>query len=444
MKMGVVMLIRFVPRCVIVLIALFALVLQAADTPAPEPKPLAKVNADVAVVLEKMAAAYSKLKSVELAGGITMEADEAGQKRTQQDQFVSSFQAPNRFRHEVKNQPLFGSTGSKVYGYSSYSNLFVQADIGAAKVMLHDLPADHVKVLPMQNLSLVLALSKNPVDEIKEMASEITLMAAQKLEGTDCAALLLKLNDTNNKMMVFVDPKSFLIRRVTVDMKPMFEQIGRSDVVSASLTVDYTTVKTDTPVLAEQFAWTPPQGAKDIVAARAEALAAAQADGDSSEAANAMVGKPASDFTLEGLDGKQVTLSDLKGSVVILDFWATWCGPCVAALPHLDRIYQDNLKAGVKVYALNQREAREKVQEFVNDKHMTIPVLMDLQGEVAKQYFVSGIPQTVVIGKDGLVKKVLVGFNPDGDDGLRQLVAEELKAKADVKPAPKQPARATN
>lgn len=434
---------RFVPRCGIVLIALFALVLQAADTPAPEAKRLAKVDADVAVVLEKISAAYAKLKSAELVGSITMEADEAGQKRTQQDQFVSSFQSPNRFRHEVKNQPLFGSTGSKVYGYSSYSNLFVQADVGAEKVMLHDLPADHVKVLPMQNLSLVLALSKNPVDEIKELASEVNVVPAQEIDGTKYLTLNLKLNDTNNKMTVFVDTKTSLIRRVSVDMKPMFEQMGRSDVLSASLTVDYTTVTADAPTQADLFAWTPPQGAKDIVAARAEALAAAQADGDS-EAANAMVGKPASDFTLEGLDGKQVTLSDLKGSVVILDFWATWCGPCVASLPHLDHIYQDNLKAGLKVYALNQREAREKVQEFVNDKHMTIPVLMDAQGEVAKQYFVSGIPQTVLIGKDGLVKKVLVGFNPDGDDGLRQLIAQELAAKVDVKSAAKQPAHATN
>jgi peroxiredoxin len=129
------------------------------------------------------------------------------------------------------------------------------------------------------------------------------------------------------------------------------------------------------------------------------------------------------------MEAKKVTLSDMKGSVVILDFWATWCGPCVASLPHLNKIYNEFEKDGLKVYALNQREDKQKVAAFIKDKTLTIPVLLDKEGAVAKQYLVTGIPQTVVIGKDGVVKKVIVGFNPDGDQELRDLVAQELKAK---------------
>ena len=103
--------------------------------------------------------------------------------------------------------------------------------------------------------------------------------------------------------------------------------------------------------------------------------------------------------------------------------------PCVASLPHLNKIYTDLQKDGLKVYALNQREDKQKVADFITNKNLTIPVLLDKEGNVAKQYLVTGIPQTVVIGKDGVVKKVIVGFNPDGDEELRGLVEQELKAK---------------
>ena len=122
-----------------------------------------------------------------------------------------------------------------------------------------------------------------------------------------------------------------------------------------------------------------------------------------------------------------VTLSELKGSVVILDFWATWCGPCVASLPHLNKIYTDLQKDGLKVYALNQREDKQKVADFITNKNLTIPVLLDKEGNVAKQYLVTGIPQTVVIGKDGIVKKVLIGTGPDSEEMLRKAVDGALR-----------------
>src|SRR5439155_11487496 len=131
------------------------------------------------------------------------------------------------------------------------------------------------------------------------------------------------------------------------------------------------------------------------------------------EAATALVGKPAPDFTLPGLDDKPVALADLKGSVVVLDFWATWCGPCVASMPHLDKLYKEESPAGLKLYAINLQEDKVKVHKFTESKQLGLPVLLDSKGEVAKKYLVSGIPQTVVIGKDGLVKKVIVGFGGD-------------------------------
>ena len=163
----------------------------------------------------------------------------------------------------------------------------------------------------------------------------------------------------------------------------------------------------------------PPPGAKDMATARAGG------GGEEENPAAALEGKAAPDFKLAGADGKHVSLADLKGSVVILDFWATWCGPCRESLPHLNDIYNDKKDAGLKAYAVNLREGKEKVDKFAEQSKLTIPVLFDTDGKVAEKFNVEGIPQTVVIGKDGKVKKVVVGSGTH--EKVRQAVEEAMK-----------------
>jgi peroxiredoxin len=122
-----------------------------------------------------------------------------------------------------------------------------------------------------------------------------------------------------------------------------------------------------------------------------------------------MAGKDAPDFKLNGMDGAPVTLADQRGSVVVLDFWATWCGPCRAALPGLNQIYKDLREKGLKVYAVDLEESKETIQPVAAKLIPDVPVLLDENSAVSKRYGVSGIPQTVVIGKDGKVKKVFIG-----------------------------------
>jgi thiol-disulfide isomerase/thioredoxin len=95
--------------------------------------------------------------------------------------------------------------------------------------------------------------------------------------------------------------------------------------------------------------------------------------------------------------------------VVVVDFWATWCGPCRESLPGLNKIYKEFQAKGLKVYAVDLEEAKEKVQPVALKLIPDLRVLLDEKSEVAKKFGVSGIPQTVVIGKDGKVKKVFVG-----------------------------------
>jgi peroxiredoxin len=144
-------------------------------------------------------------------------------------------------------------------------------------------------------------------------------------------------------------------------------------------------------------------------------------------AASELEGKAAPNFKLEGLDGKSISLADLKGKVIVLDFWATWCGPCRLSLPHLDKLYQAQKEKGLQVFALDQQEGKDEVEAFVKKTGLTVPVLLDSEGKVGNQYGVTGIPQTVVIGKDGKIAKIFVGFDPDSSPAELEKAVEAAK-----------------
>jgi peroxiredoxin len=143
-------------------------------------------------------------------------------------------------------------------------------------------------------------------------------------------------------------------------------------------------------------------------------------------------GKPAPDFTLQTLDGKSVTLSAQKGSVVMIDMWATWCPPCRASLPHVDKIAKDQQLAarGLKVWAVNAQEQKQIVEGFVHQNNFTFMVPLDSAGQVMGNYKVSGIPTTLIIGRDGTIKNVFIGYGPGSDKQIEDALDAALKESA--------------
>jgi len=105
----------------------------------------------------------------------------------------------------------------------------------------------------------------------------------------------------------------------------------------------------------------------------------------------------------------------------VLDLWATWCPPCRASLPHLDKLHEEMKDKGVKVYAVNVQEEKADVEQFIQQTNLKTPVLLDSKGEVSQKYKANAIPQTVVIGKDGKVARVFIGFG--GEQSARDLKA---------------------
>jgi peroxiredoxin len=142
-------------------------------------------------------------------------------------------------------------------------------------------------------------------------------------------------------------------------------------------------------------------------------------------------GKPAPAIKLTTLNGRNLSLADQKGKVVLIDNWATWCPPCKASLPHIQKLSADKSLAdkGLVVWAVDAQEPRATVERFMDDNHYTFTVLLDEKGTTLRDYYVSGIPTTILVGRDGTVKKTFVGYGGDAtakqiDDAINAALAE--------------------
>jgi len=123
-------------------------------------------------------------------------------------------------------------------------------------------------------------------------------------------------------------------------------------------------------------------------------------------------GKPAPDFTLPTLDGKEVSLSQFRGQPVLINFWASWCKPCREEMPELIRSYEAHKAEGLMVLGLNltYSDTMPDAQAFVKELNITFPVLLDQDGTVAERlYQILGVPMSVFINRDGNIERIQVG-----------------------------------
>ncbi|QOT00609.1 thiol-disulfide oxidoreductase ResA [Brevibacterium sp. JNUCC-42] len=121
------------------------------------------------------------------------------------------------------------------------------------------------------------------------------------------------------------------------------------------------------------------------------------------------VGDKAPNFSLQSLEGQPMTLADLKGKGVILNFWGSWCEPCRNEMPDLEKVWLANKDQNIVIVGVNVGESEVSAQQFVRQMKTTFPILMDKQKEVTKVYNIGKMPTTFYIDQDGIVRDIMIG-----------------------------------
>jgi len=135
--------------------------------------------------------------------------------------------------------------------------------------------------------------------------------------------------------------------------------------------------------------------------------------GNVNHAAGESPPRPAADFTVKSLSGKNIKLSELRGQVVLVNFWATWCTPCKKELPYFNRLYAKYKSVGLEVLAVNIDKVRSKAVRMSSDLGLSFPVLLDPAGRVSGLYSIRSMPTTYVVARDGTIRHIHWGFGPD-------------------------------
>jgi outer membrane lipoprotein-sorting protein/peroxiredoxin len=244
--------------------------------------------------------------------------------------------------------------------------------------------------------------SKDPYLDIKLTGEEILenggaahecFVIEAKLDKIDMPGGMKLLEGA---MKLWVDKKTKLTWKQTA--KAVMEGGTLHSPAEMTQTLSLLSVKLNEPIPESLFVFTPPEGAKEVKEFQGPVKANAN-----------LSGKDAADFKLNSLDGKEVSLKALRGKVVLLDFWATWCGPCRKDVPALEKIYGDFSGRGLVMLGMNAGEDKETVSKFLAANRLSYPIVLADQPEALQSYSVTAFPTVVLIDRNGKIALYHVG-----------------------------------
>jgi thiol-disulfide isomerase/thioredoxin len=352
--------------------------------------------------------------------------------------FTVAIQRPNRFAiHSTPAGPTafdVVSDGKKLYVSLAQFQKYTESD--APNTIEEAVGKDLILRGILQFLLVNDLYSADPYAKLMEGVKTATNTGQEKLDGAPAYHLKFTLDQVDWEMWVAAEGDP-LVRRLVVDLtKAMASSpfAGQFKNQKAELTENFKNWRIDRGVDEKSFAFEPPKGAQKV-----ESFLAGLGGGGKPPT-SPLVGKPAPDVNLKRLDQGEFRLKDHRDThVVMIDFWATWCGPCVQEMPILAEVAEAYKEKGVVFCAINEQEKPEDINKFLKDKKLAITVALDSDGAVGGAYRAEAIPQLVLIDKKGIVQSVHVGYDPAVKATLRKeldaLLAGKDLAKEALKPA---------
>jgi len=403
-----------------------ALAARAAEKPVPQVDPQAQKAIDA------MGKYYAQLKGFKVSVDIALNVEQQGQRQTQAFAQKISAERPNKFSCVLES----GRNGVTIISDGDEMALFVQS---FNKYAVEKAPASWAGILEnpivlgstgVGNASGVMAalFSDDPAKKLVERLDAVEYGGLVDLNGMKCH--LIKATGEEMDWQLWIDAgKEPLIRQAIPDLAKVFERMaktqgGKSPFANMKISnvVTYKDWEINPKFPADAFAIHVPDGATKV-GSFMEIVTGGRKPAEPE--LHALVGKPAPPVELELLDGGKLDLASYKNKkVVILDFWATWCGPCVRAMPIIEKVAEKYKEQGVLLFAVNQQEKPDEIQAFLDEAKLKVTVALDKDGEVGEAYKAEAIPQTVLVGKDGSVQVVRVGLSPN----LEAELAKDLEA----------------
>ena len=211
--------------------------------------------------------------------------------------------------------------------------------------------------------------------------------------------------------------------RLLVDMTPMLaasDQVHVPAGFSYQVRYDFLTWRVKGELKDNLFTFNAAKGAKEYKSLQDYYKQIAGAEGY-----HPLLGKPAPSFTTKTVGDRTFNLKSLKGRVVVVDFWTTTCKACLAGMPTIKNVTDRYAKKGVVLLEINTGQDLDTVKTFLKETGIRMNVLMDQSGKIADGFIADAIPQTVLIGKDGMVESVHLGFA--GKEALKKRLSDELE-----------------
>ena len=355
-------------------------------------------------VLQGVAERYKGLMAYHFEGLVKVELRAMGKPQSQSTPFVIAADGKGRIRDEVTSGPARGmivSDGRETVTYNAQLGQYTRRKGNADSTIGRSAGMGVGGALVSGFTGLATG-----VVAVRRLPNEVVVLDGGK---RDCLVLDVTYERSPQQAEVTEEPRRYwidgrtqLVLRVRAMLKADSPRLGGK--VEREETISFRRALANPPVLADSlWAFRPPPGSREV----------SDFSMGREDQANAFTGKPAIDFSLNDLKGRSHTLKNLRGKTVLLDFWATWCGPCRLTMPQVAKIHAEYKDRGVEVMSINVGESAKKAGDYIAKNGYAFTTLLDTDRQVSTRYQINGIPTLVVIDAAGKVSDYLVGSRDD-------------------------------